>query len=251
MSADDIIALPGQPGKHARRAVVEAWQAAGSPRVNSAGRLYGEQKRLYDGWARRLSGFSPADNPDAPWLPLAHVRFVALDIDPTPARIAALTRAGLVRPYSYEPWHWQLPGDVRRFALVTAIPASANATPFNPVEDDMFTDADRELLKDVQNRIRGPKSDIDMLQDILSASAETRMRVRGGRPEVDMLQDILGRVGGTVVDVDEAALAVELAPALAPYLASNLGTLSDESIAALATAAADEQDRRARGRLEQ
>lgn len=122
MSADDIIELPGQPGKYARRIVVDAWQQAGSPNANSAGRLYAEQKYFYDGWVARKPGFNPADNPDSPSLPLAHVRFVALDIDPTPDRVRRLSAAGLVRPYSYEPWHWQPAGDVRRWPLVKEIP---------------------------------------------------------------------------------------------------------------------------------
>lgn len=145
MSPDDIIELPGQPGKYARRAVADAWVAAGSPPVTEAGRLYARQKYLYDGWARRLPGFNPADNPDQPWRQLAHVRFTALDIDPTPTRVRRLTAAGLVRPYSYEPWHWQLPGDVRRFPLVTSIPAGGTATPL-PQEEDMFDGNDRATL---------------------------------------------------------------------------------------------------------
>lgn len=134
MSPDDIIELPGQPGFYARRAIVDAWVRAGSPPVNSAGRLYSSQKYLYDGWASGKPGFYPADNPDQAWRPLAHVRFVALDINATPERVRALSAQGLVRPYSYEPWHWQLPGDVRVYPLVTSIPSTAAGAekPFDP-----------------------------------------------------------------------------------------------------------------------
>lgn len=272
----DIIELPGQPGKYARRAVVQAWVAAGSPWVNSAGRLYAEQKRLYDGYRRGLPGFNPADNPDDPTQQLAHVRFVALDIDPTPDRVRRLTAAGLVRPFWWESWHWTLPGDMRRYSLVTSIPlvadsdSSAFPAPTASEEDDMFTDADRALLLEIKTRIRGrnPNADLlqiieaasvnteraavdtqrrvrgdnpnaDMLQEIRAFTSDTARRVRGERPDVDMLQDILGRVGGAV-DVDEAQLAAELAP----YLAQHLSRLPDETIAALAKAVNDEDDRR-------
>lgn len=133
MSPDDIIEIPGHPGKYARRAIVEAWRHAGSPSINSAGRLPPEQKQLYDLY--RAGKGSPADNPDETWQPLAHVRFVALDLgyDANPARLRA---AGLVCPYDYEPWHWQLPGDVRRYPLVTSIPKPATTTTaFNPIPD--------------------------------------------------------------------------------------------------------------------
>jgi len=57
-----------------------------------------------------------------------------------------------------------------------------------------------------------------------------------------IVQQLAGRTGA---DVDEGALAA----ALAPLLTSNLGALSDADVARVATAAADEQDRRNRERL--
>lgn len=136
MSALDVIPIPGHPGMYARRVFVEAWQAAGSPPLNSAGRLYGKQKEFYDGWVNRLPGFNPADNPDDETQRLAHVRFAAGDIDPTPDRIRRLTAAGLIRPYSYEPWHWELP-NVRQYAIVRSIPTTGGtAAPTESEEDD-------------------------------------------------------------------------------------------------------------------
>ena len=140
MSPDDVVPL-GKTPYYARRAVAEAWAAAGYPPINSATRLKVEQKELFDGWQAGWDGYAPADDPDDPNAPLAHVRGVALDITPTPERVAALSRAGLVRPYSYEPWHWQLPGDVRRFPLITAFPspaAPATPAPIPSEEDDML-----------------------------------------------------------------------------------------------------------------
>lgn len=124
MSALDIIEIPGYPGMYARRILVEAWQEAGSPPItkpDGAGRLHGAQKRLYDGWVDREPGFFPADNPDDETQALGHVRFAALDIDPTPARIEALEAAGLERPYEHEPWHWALP-NIRSYPIVRSIP---------------------------------------------------------------------------------------------------------------------------------
>ena len=130
----DIIELPGQPGKYGRRVLVEAWQAAGSPPVNNsgAGRLYSVQKYFWDGWAARLPGFNPADNPDDETQRLAHVRFGALDIDPTPERVRRLAAAGLVRPYSYEPWHWELP-NIRQYGIVRALPTAPAPKPAPPI----------------------------------------------------------------------------------------------------------------------
>ena len=130
MREDDLIQVPGYPpGTFARRALADALVVAGNPRLNSLTRLYAEQKYFWDEYqAGRGAG---ADNPDDESQPLAHLRGVAADIDSTPARVRALTAAGLVRPYSWEPWHWQLPGDVRRFDIIYNLPA-----PTTPKEDD-------------------------------------------------------------------------------------------------------------------
>lgn len=142
MSPLDIIELPGEPGKYGRRALVEAWQSAGSPPVNrdGAGRLYGVQKYFWDGWAQRLPGFNPADNPDDESQRLAHVRFGGLDVDPTPERVRRLAAAGLIRPYSYEPWHWELP-NIRTYSIVRSIPTTAGTTtpPTPESEEDEMT----------------------------------------------------------------------------------------------------------------
>ncbi|MBW9094651.1 hypothetical protein JNB62_13220 [Microbacterium jejuense] len=61
------------------------------------------------------------------------------------------------------------------------------------------------------------------------------------------LASIAAQVGATSVDVDEAALATQLAP----LLIGSLDRLSAEDVERLAVAAADEQDRRERERLAQ
>jgi len=131
----DIVQLYGP--HYAVRPLADAWRAAGSPPINSAGRLYADQKGA---WVAYQNGTgSPADDPDRPDLyPLAHVRFAAIDVTPTPDRVRALAAAGLVRPYEYEPWHWELP-NVRAYPLVLALPAATNVAPLTLPErnDDM------------------------------------------------------------------------------------------------------------------
>ena len=132
----DIVQIPGYPGLFTRRVVVEMWQRAGSPQINDAGRLYSTQKAA---WVAYQNGTgSPADNPDRPDIyPLAHVRFAALDV--VNSARGAMTAAGFEYPYSYEPWHAQLP-NIYAYPLVDSIPASAftDATTFIiPQEDEM------------------------------------------------------------------------------------------------------------------
>lgn len=185
MSALDVIPIPGHPGKYARRAFVEAWQEAGSPPLNSAGRLYAEQKDFYDGYRAGKPGYAPADNPDDESQKLAHVRFVAGDIDPTPDRVRRLAAAGLARPYSYEPWHWELP-NVRSYAIVRSIPTAAgNATPapFIPLfeEDEMRIIKDQVgtywLVKPNELRgIDGPQH-LELLRRVLTSKSTPGAKV--------------------------------------------------------------------------
>lgn len=145
MSDLDIVEIPGYPGWYTRRLVLQMWQAAGSPPLTSAGRLYWDQKELYDGWTQRRPGYNPADNPDDESQPLAHVRFVGLDV--WPAYRAAMEAAGFVFPYDYEQWHAQVPGNVRRFEIVRSIPATAvdNSKPFPSIDSQQEADAMKYL----------------------------------------------------------------------------------------------------------
>lgn len=162
MSPLDIIPFPGYPAMFGRRRLVEAWVAAGSPPLNSAGRLYGAQKYFWDGWRDRRPGFNPADNPDDESQALAHVRFGAVDVDPTPERVRRLTAAGLIRPYSYEPWHFELP-NIRSYAIVRSIPTPPPATPDPSEEDDMATTPPPLLFDiiDSQNKVTTVVADME------------------------------------------------------------------------------------------
>lgn len=92
---------------YARRAAYDAWRKAGSPVITEGGalRTYASQKAAWDRYQNGTG--SPADNPDAPrFYELGHVRGVAFDI--AAANNAAMERAGFIRPFPYEPWHWRL-----------------------------------------------------------------------------------------------------------------------------------------------
>lgn len=169
MSPLDVIPLPGYPGMFGRRRLAEAWQKAGSPHPNSAGRLYGEQKRLFDGFRDGLPGFAPADNPDDESQRLAHVRFVALDIDPTPERIKRLSAAGLYRPYAYEPWHWELP-NVRDYAIVRSLPGSAAGGA--GTEDDMSAEAE-QMIRELHQQLLPGKAGVKSAGDVYKIIAAT------------------------------------------------------------------------------
>ena len=110
----DVLEIPGYPGRYNTRAAIEAWQNAGSPRFTDAGRFRETQLELWEGWKNRRPGFYPADNPDNPNLPRAHMRMVACDIARYSDR-EAMMRAGFVFPYdgkngrANEWWHAELP----------------------------------------------------------------------------------------------------------------------------------------------
>lgn len=127
MNPYEVVSIPGHPNMFVRRVARDAWERAGSPGLRSAGRLYDAQKALFVGWANRLPGFSPADNPDNTSLRLAHVRFIAFDVVPpyTVTQRAAMLDAGFVAPYSYEPWHFEVPG-VYNYEIVKSIPSTSS-----------------------------------------------------------------------------------------------------------------------------
>jgi hypothetical protein len=126
MQSSDIIEVPWQPGVYLRRVIVEALDSAGRPPINSGGRLKAKQQEFWDAFQNGTG--SPADDPNRPdRFPLAHVRFVAADITPTADRVRRLRAAGLVRPYAYEEWHWEVP-NVYDYDLVHAIPVPDTTT---------------------------------------------------------------------------------------------------------------------------
>lgn len=147
-----VVPIPGYPGQYAVPELAAALVAAGSPPANSVTRLYAEQRDLYLDY---LNGDgNPADNPDDESQNLAHVRGTAVDIDPTPDRIRRLAAAGLVRPYAYEPWHWQLPGDVRRYPIIRSFPDTQKEWDDMASKDEIKA-AVREVLVETRYGIGG------------------------------------------------------------------------------------------------
>lgn len=152
MSDLDVVYLPGQPGMWSRGVVAEAWQEAGSPAPDWAGRTYEEQKYLSDGWKARKPGFNAADDPDLSWTRVPHVRGMALDLRVwNAATVRRMEQAGFTRPIwksrgfsQDEPWHFELArfvGNIRTIPKVTAAQvAAADSEPFTTTdieEDDM------------------------------------------------------------------------------------------------------------------
>lgn len=156
----DVIEVPWQPGNYARRALVEAVERAGKLRGNSWGRLKDEQQRAWDKYQNGTG--SPADDPNRPnTFPLAHVRFVAVDVDATADNVRRLLAQGLVRPYSYEPWHFQLPGSVYKWPLVESIPSTAGSDakplPKPPTEEEQIMSVKDEIVSGVAKELEDRK----------------------------------------------------------------------------------------------
>lgn len=212
MDPMDIVRIPGT-GMYTRRVVYDKWVQAGSPSINDAGRLYAEQ--LAARLAYENGTGSPADDPRYPnSYPLAHVRFAALDIDPTPSRVAALAAAGFVRPYSYEPWHWQLP-NIYAYPLVEYIPAGASdgSTPFPAplIEDDMaypvIVNGNRFLLAPGFVKHFAELAPSDLTRNIVS-STDTWIDIDtqqflGQLDSFGIPRDKVDPVAGTVSDVGQ------------------------------------------------
>lgn len=108
--------------------------------VTSAGRTKAEQARLYDGWVRRLPGFSPAYPADSPYALHVVNGGSAVDVGgsfawPGTTQHAWLKQAGptygfAVNAVSGEPWHIQ-------FTLTPTVAAGGGGSTPIPKEDDV------------------------------------------------------------------------------------------------------------------
>lgn len=152
------------------------------------------------------------------------------------------------------------PADVIREVL--SAPAGAGA-PFD-LEDDMFTDEDRRMLRELRTT---------QLEDSGSYRATVRKQIDDMQGRLFSIHANGFRAGGTLAwldeklaataaaitaaipdagDVDEAKLARELGPILTSIVESSISALdglSDADVKRLAKASADEADRRERERL--
>lgn len=137
----DMIEVPWQRGMFGRRILIDLLERAGRPRINSMHRVYQDQKDAWD--AYRAGRGNPADNPDDPKnYELGHVRGIAVDIDATADNVRRLAAVGLVRPFSWESWHWRIAGNVSRFPLLYSlnVVASVDATPIPKEWDEMASE---------------------------------------------------------------------------------------------------------------
>lgn len=256
-SAFDIIEVPWQPGAYGRRALVElVAKALGKPRINSMLRLRPEQQRARDLY---LAGKgSPADDPNRPDLyELGHVRGIAVDIDATADNVRRLLAVGLVRPFSYEPWHFRIPGSVQPWSLVDAIPASLEAKPFE--EDDSMSAADVAELKahinsqfanflQVPGTLYGYPQSTEQKVDALSVAVA---RVASGQifypGEGYYMAPALANAArednntAPVVQVSEEAIV----QAIVPLLPAHVGKVPDADLDRIVAAASAERARRA------
>lgn len=112
-------------------------------------------------------------------------------------------------------------------------------------DDRKWLDRQFELVRDllqVPGQPYGwPQANSNAIAAITPLIGDVQNRVRGSDPRGDMLQLIREDLGKPIkADVDEAALAREIAP----LLPGQMGALSDADVARIAKAAADEQARR-------
>lgn len=136
-------------------------------------------------------------------------------------------------------------------ARISGAPAAGGSSPWEDImaklddEDRAWLDRQFaivvELLR-VPGQVYGwPQATLNDLRDLAPLIRDTQDRVRGRDPRGDMLQLIREDLGKPITaQVDEAALAKELAPLLPAYV----GTLSDSDLSRIAKAAADEQAKR-------
>lgn len=161
MNPLDIVPIPTRHGiQYTLRFVFDMWVRAGRPPINSAGRLYAEQKGFWDArqaYIRYLSGgpwapyAAPADNPDAEAsFRLPHCRFIALDVDAVYQW--QMRMAGFLFPLdgtggkAKEPWHGEAVTNIYAYPIIRSIPANAG-------EQEPFTMGQYEDLKASDTRI--------------------------------------------------------------------------------------------------
>lgn len=156
---------------------------------------------------------------------------------------------GLISPqrgYPDEPWHV-----VDKQPWASGSGAGNDSTSWEDImaklddDDRAWLDRQFELVRallQVPGQPYGwPQANSNAIAAITPLIGDVQNRVRGSDPRGDMLQLIREDLGKPIkADVDEAALAREIAP----LLPGQMGALSDADVARIAKAAADEQARR-------
>lgn len=110
--------------------------------LTSGYRSYAEQKRLYDGWIRRLPGYAPANRPcgsNHEAVPCGGLALgLAVDLNGNLDLMGRVCgRFGLHRPIAREPWHFQ-PVEVRSSAYTGMnLPVPVRPPPVDPDPDPL------------------------------------------------------------------------------------------------------------------
>lgn len=204
----EVIEIPWARGMYAVRALVDALERAGRPKINSAHRVYQDQKDAWD--AYQAGRGNPADNPDDPDnYELGHVRAIAVDIDVTTENVRRLAAAGLIRPFSWEGWHWRLPGSVRKWPLLFKLPTIKAKGPLMALSDAEQT----ELLNKSRDNAAGI-ADLKMrIGWLLAAADQEAVRDAAIQAGVDVTMDKAGKIDWLVADADRRAAADAANPA--------------------------------------
>jgi hypothetical protein len=155
-----------------------------------------------------------------------------------------------------EKWHWTFWGALGNIDRPGSAAASAgnNSTSLEDImanldkEDRDWLDAQfsnlRKIIVVPDQNYGAAQAVLNEIKVLSPLVKDTQIRVRGTDPRGDMLQLILEKLGLPInAEVDEGALARELAPLLPAYM----GSLSDQDVDRLAKAAADEQAKRLAG----
>lgn len=230
---------------------------------------------MFDAWARRLDVNEAWRSPEqadknyaaylrslngGPWAPIAfpasqsvHCLGEAIDTDDW-ALVWLLNDHGWYQTVFRdgklaERWHFEYFPDRDNHRYETGTPAGEQ-------DDEMSAAGEARIIalgEHIEQLLMVPNTNYGWPQHAYNAVVDGRgvldtvaLRLRGFDPKNDMLQRILERLGAPVdTTVDIAALARELAP----LLERAMDDLTDDEVERIATATADERDRRERARL--
>jgi hypothetical protein len=220
--------------------------------ITEAGRYYATQQKHYDIYLR--VGYPIALSPDAPSV---HQKGGAIDSNEAQRIVSILEDHGWRRTvYRWvngkwtlvEAWHFEY------FAHLDNHRNDLAGDPGHPVEGFLMalTDAEQRIILEAARGLLSSEDQVAQFQNVQTI----RDRVEGflsSTNQVSLFQnvqairdriEVLVQQQAPGVDIDEKALAAEIAPMLASLIEENLGSLSDDTIARVSKAVNDEQDRR-------
>lgn len=197
--------------------------------ITSAGRLRSEQQEAYDRYMAGKGSFAakPGTSP--------HEYGNAID---TNERLSMLAEHGWRRPLRFEPWHYVYNRDLDKHY------GKEPDMPLNKEDKDWLNGLGASIIQQVRASV--PPAVWEHPVQVQDDKGILRTKPDGTPimfPARGYLGSIAGRVGGQLTEVDETALAKQLAP----LLTANLAALPDADVQRIAAAVADEQSRRLKG----